>query len=152
MDFLNRALEQAKQLEQIAVEAAQKGIEQAKPLVREGVVKAQELQKTIIEQTPHVTAAAQEQANAALQHAGTFIATGKTFLEAGAAGAQQHLNTFADQAKKAADATITAVQSASAQAQQKADAAAAGAAAPAPPPPAPPPPPTPPTPPGPSQP
>ncbi|GAC1617403.1 MAG: hypothetical protein NVS4B13_10620 [Candidatus Elarobacter sp.] len=110
--FFNRAIEQAKQLQQIAIEAAQKGIEQATPLVQQGVAKAQELQKTIIEQTPHATAAAQEQANAALQHAGTFIATGKTFLEAGAQGAQQHLTTFAEQAKKAADATISAVQSA----------------------------------------
>ncbi|MDB5072114.1 MAG: hypothetical protein JWM87_3225 [Candidatus Eremiobacteraeota bacterium] len=112
MDFFNKAIEQAKQLQQIAFEAAQKGIEQATPLVHEGVAKAQELQKTLIEQTPHVTAAAQEQANAALQHAGTFIATGKTFLEAGTAQAQQHLSIFAEQAKKAADATVTAVQSA----------------------------------------
>lgn len=112
MDFFNKAIEQAKQLQQIALEAAQKGVEQATPLVQQGVARAQELQKTLIEQTPHVTAAAQEQANAALQHAGTFIATGKTFLEAGTAQAQQHLTIFADQAKKAADATITAVQSA----------------------------------------
>jgi hypothetical protein len=112
MDFFNKAIEQAKQLQQIALEAAQKGVEQATPLVQQGVARAQELQKTLIEQTPHVTAAAQEQANAAMQHAGTFIATGKTFLEAGTAQAQQHLSIFADQAKKAADATITAVQSA----------------------------------------
>jgi hypothetical protein len=112
MDFFNKAIEQAKQLQQIALEAAQKGVEQATPLVQQGVARAQELQKTLIEQTPHVTAAAQEQANAALQHAGTFIATGKTFLEAGTAQAQQHLSIFAEQAKKAADATITAVQSA----------------------------------------
>ncbi len=110
MDFFNKAIEQAKQLQQIAYEAAQKGIEQATPLVQQGVAKAQELQKTLIEQTPHVTAAAQEQANAALQHAGTFIATGKSFLEAGTAGAQQHLTTFAEQAKKAADAAISVYQ------------------------------------------
>jgi hypothetical protein len=110
--FFNRAMEQAKQLQQIATEAMQKGYEQATPLVQQGVAKAQELQKTIIEQTPHLTAAAQEQANAAMQHAGAFIATGKTFVEAGAAQAQTHLTIFADQAKKAADATISAVQSA----------------------------------------
>ena len=112
MDFFNKAIEQARQLQQIALEAAQKGVEQATPLVQQGVARAHELQKTLIEQTPNVTAAAQEQANAALQHAGTFIATGKTFLEAGTAQAQQHLSIFAEQAKKAADATITAVQSA----------------------------------------
>ena len=47
-----------------------------------------------------------------MQHAGAFIATGKTVLEAGTQQAQQHLSIFADQAKKAADATVSAVQSA----------------------------------------
>ncbi|HEX3466337.1 MAG TPA: hypothetical protein VHS78_19980 [Candidatus Elarobacter sp.] len=121
--FLSRALEQAKQLQKIAADAAQKGYEQAMPLVQEGVAKAQELQKTIVEQTPNMTAAAQQQANAAMEHAGAFIATGKTVLEAGAAQAQTHLSTFAEQAKKAADATVSAVQSAT----QKGEAAASGA-------------------------
>ncbi|HEX3550920.1 MAG TPA: hypothetical protein VHT53_11115 [Candidatus Elarobacter sp.] len=112
MDFFNKAIEQAKALQQIAVDAAQKSYEQAQPLVREGVAKAQELQKTIVEQTPGLTAAAQQQANAALEHAGAFIATGKTVLEAGATQAQSHLSTLADQAKKAADATVSAVQTA----------------------------------------
>jgi hypothetical protein len=112
MDFFNKAIEQAKQLQQIAVDAAQKGYEQAQPLVRDGVAKAQELQRTLIEQTPNLTAAAQEQANAALAHASAFIETGKTVLGAGAQQAQVHMATFADQAKKAADATISAVQSA----------------------------------------
>jgi hypothetical protein len=123
MDFLNRALEQAKQLQRIAAEAAQKGIEQATPLVQEGVAKAHELQQTIIAQTPAMTAAAQHQANAAMEHAGAFIATGKTVLEAGAAQAQQHLTLFAEQAKKAADATVSAVQSAT----QKSGSAGPGA-------------------------
>ncbi|MBV8644873.1 MAG: hypothetical protein JO225_13290, partial [Candidatus Eremiobacteraeota bacterium] len=75
---------------------------------------AQELQKTIVDQTPHLTAAAQEQANAALQHASAFIATGKTVLEAGSAQAQQHLSIFAEQAQKAADAARSAVHAATA--------------------------------------
>lgn len=112
MDFLNKALDQAKALQQIAAEAMQKSYEQAQPLVAQGVKQAQELQKTLVEQAPHVTAAAQEQYNAALEHAGTFIATGKTVLEAGTSAASQHLATFADQAKKAADATLSAVNSA----------------------------------------
>lgn len=112
MDFLNKALDQAKQLQQIAADATQKGYEQAKPLIEQGVTKAQELQKTIVEQTPLLTAAAQEQANAALQHTGAFIASSKTVLEAGTQQAQQHLAVFADQAKKAADAAVGAVQSA----------------------------------------
>ena len=112
MDFFNKTMEQAKQLQQIAADAMQKTIEQAQPLVKDAVIKAQDLQKTIVEQTPGVTAAAQEHYNTALQHAGTMIATGKTVLEAGTAAAQQHLTTFADQAKRVADATIAAVNAA----------------------------------------
>ena len=114
MDFLNKAIEQAKQLQQMTAEAVQKGYEQATPLVKDAVTKAQELQKTLIDQAPHVAAAAQEQYNAALQHAGAMIATGKTVLEAGAGQAQQHLTILADQAKKAAEATRGAVHSATA--------------------------------------
>ena len=108
MDFFTKAMDQAKQIQQIAGDAMQKTVEQAQPLVKDAVNRAQDLQKTLIEQPPAVTAAAQEQYNAAVQHAGTMIATGKTVLEAGTAAAQQHLATFADQAKKAADATIAA--------------------------------------------
>ncbi len=114
MSFFNKAIEQAKQLQQIAAEAMQKGVEQAQPLVKDAVAKAQDLQKTLVEQAPHVTAAAQEQYNAALQHAGTFIATGKTVLEAGTQQAQQTMSTLADQAAKAADATRAAVHNATA--------------------------------------
>jgi hypothetical protein len=126
MDFFNKALEQAKHMQQLAAEALQKGVEQAQPLVKDAVAKAQDLQKSLIEQAPHVTAAAQEQYNAAMQHAGTFIATGKTVLEAGAAQAQQHLSIFADQAAKAADAARSAVHSATAPKEADAAGAAAG--------------------------
>ena len=114
MDFLNRAMEQAKVLQQMTAEAMQKGVEQATPLVKDAVTKAQELQKTLVDQAPHVAAGAQEQYNAALQHTGAMIATGKTVLDAGAQQAQVHMATFADQAKKAADATRGAVHAATA--------------------------------------
>jgi hypothetical protein len=117
VDFFNRAIEQAKQLQQIALDAAQKGYEQAQPLVQEGVARAQELQKTLVEQTPNLTAAAQEQANAALAHAGAFIATGKTVLEAGTQQAQQHLSIFAEQAKQAADSVMQTATTATKAAQ-----------------------------------
>ena len=111
MDYWNRAIDQAKQLQQLAAEAMQKSAEQAQPLVADAVQRAQDLHKTLVEQAPHVQAAAQEQYNAALEHAGTFIATGKTVLEAGTNAAQAHMATFADQAKKAADAAFNAVSS-----------------------------------------
>jgi hypothetical protein len=126
MDFFNKAIEQAKHLQQLAADALQKGVEQAQPLVKDAVAKAQDLQKTLLEQAPQVSAAAQEQYNAALQHAGTFIATGKTVLEAGASQAQQSLTLFADQAAKAADAARSAVHAATA---PKADAGAADTSA-----------------------
>jgi hypothetical protein len=128
MDFFNKAIEQAKHMQQLAADALQKGVEQAQPLVKDAITKAQDLQKTLIEQAPTVTAAAQEQYNAALQHAGTFIATGKTFVEAGAAQAQQHLNIFADQAAKAADAARSAVHAATAPKDNVPDDKAAGSA------------------------
>ena len=114
MDFLNRAMEQAKALQQMTAEAMQKGVEQATPMVKEAVTKAQELQKTLIDQAPNVAAAAQEQYNAALKHTGAMIETGKTVLEAGAAQAQVHMATLAEQAQKAAEATRSAVHSATA--------------------------------------
>ncbi len=118
MDFLNRAIEQAKQLQQIAADALAKGQEQAKPLIAEAVTKAHDLQQTIVEQAPHATAAAQEGLNAAMTQAGEFIAAGKTVLEQSAAQAQPHLQNLADQAKKAADSAVTAVQNAAAKSPQ----------------------------------
>jgi hypothetical protein len=112
MDFFNKAMEQAKQLQQLATDAMQKSVEQAQPLVKDAVTKAQELQRTLVDQTPQVTAAAQKHYNAALDHAGAMIATGKTVLEASTAQAQQHMQTLADQAAKAADATRAAVHEA----------------------------------------
>ena len=111
--YFNQAIEHAKALQKLALDAAQKGLEQSKPLVQESVARATALQKTLLEQTPQLSGAAQEQANAALQHASAFIATGKTVLEATSAQAQQHLAVFTEQAKKAADATVSAMQSAS---------------------------------------
>ena len=142
MDFFNKAIEQAKHMQQLAADAMQKGYEQAQPLVKDAVAKAQDLQKTLIEQAPNVTAAAQEQYNAAMHHAGTFIATGKTVLEAGASQAQQSLSLFAEQAAKAADAARSAVHSATAPKQSDVPdnaASAPSAATPTPPPPSPPP-------------
>jgi len=112
MDFFNKAMEQAKQLQQLATDALQKSVEQAQPLVKDAVAKAQELQRTLVDQTPQVTAAAQKHYNAALDHAGAMIATGKTVLEASTAQAHQHMQTLADQAAKAADATRAAVHEA----------------------------------------
>jgi hypothetical protein len=129
MDFFNKALEQAKQLQQLAADALQKGVEHAQPLVKDAVAKAQDLQKSLVEQAPNVTAAAQEQYNAAMHHAGTFIATGKTVLEAGASTAQQGLTVFAEQAAKAADAARSAVHSATAPKTPDASGAASSGAA-----------------------
>jgi ABC-type transporter Mla subunit MlaD len=112
MDFLNKAIEQAKQLQQIAADALQQGQEQAKPLIADAVAKAHDLQKTIAEQAPQAGASVQQQLNSAMSHAGDFIATGKTVLEKSAEQAQPHLQNLAEQAKKAADSVVEAVSSA----------------------------------------
>ncbi|HTJ26284.1 MAG TPA: hypothetical protein VMA36_08965 [Candidatus Limnocylindria bacterium] len=112
MDFLSKAIDQAKQLQQIAADALAKGQEQAKPLIADAVAKAHDLQKTLAEQAPEAGAAVQQQLNTAMSHAGDFIATGKTVLEQGVAQAQPHLQNLADTAKKAADSVVEAVSSA----------------------------------------
>jgi ABC-type transporter Mla subunit MlaD len=112
MDLLNKAIDQAKQLQQIAADALAKGQEQAKPLLADAVAKAHDLQKTIAEHGPEAGAAVQQQLNAAMSHAGEFIATGKSVLEEGAAQAQPHLQNLAETAKKAADSVVEAVSSA----------------------------------------
>ena len=111
MDFFNRAMEQAKQLQQITADATKKSNEQATPLIQQGV-KGARAAKTIIEQAPNLTAAAQEQANAALQHTSTFIAIEQDRARGRDEAAQQHLNIFADQAQKGRRRDVSAVQSA----------------------------------------
>ena len=110
MDFWNKAIDQAKQLQTLAAEALQKTSDQAQPLVADAVQHAQDLHKSLLEQAPHVQAAAQEHYQSAVDHAGTFIETGKTVLAQGAQAARPHLEAFADQAKRVADAAVTAVK------------------------------------------
>jgi len=118
MDFLNKALEQAKQLQQITADAMKKSYDQAQPLIEQGVKQAQDLQRSMVEQAPNVSAAAKDQYDAALKHTDTFIATGKTVLGAGTSAAQQHLNLLGEQASKMADATRNAVHQATAPKEQ----------------------------------
>ena len=67
-DFVNRALENAKLLQQTVADAVAKGSEQAKPLVADAVARAQDLQKTLIEQAPQYGEAAQAQLRTAQEH------------------------------------------------------------------------------------
>ncbi len=87
MDFLNKTLEQAKALQQNAADAAHKGYEQAQPLVREGIARARPLVREGIERA-------------------------QPLVREGVARAQEQLSIVADQAKKAADATVSAARSA----------------------------------------
>lgn len=123
-DFLNKALESAKALQQTVADAAAKGAEQAKPLVADAITKAQELQKTLVEQAPSYGEAAQTHLSNARGHLGTFISTAQDVLAKGAAGAQTTLGPLADNARQAVHHAAKAVTEAT---------------APKPPPPAPPP-------------
>ena len=100
-DFVNRALESAKALQQTVAEAISKGTEQAKPLVADAVNRAQDLQKTLVDQAPQVADAAQAQLNLAQGHLATFITTGKDVLGKGVEGAQAGLAPIAENARQA---------------------------------------------------
>ena len=113
-DFVNKALESAKALQQTVSEAIAKGTDGAKPLVADAVTRAQDLQKTIVDQAPHVAEAAQTQLTAAQGHLSTFIATGKDVLGKGVEGAQAGLATSAENARQAIYQAARAVTEATA--------------------------------------
>jgi hypothetical protein len=113
-DFVNKALESAKSLQQSVTDAVSKGAEQAKPLVADAVAKAQDLQKQIVEQAPHVSEAAQTQLTNAQGHLTTFISTGKDVLAKSVEGAQAGLAPLADNARAVVHAAAKAVTEATA--------------------------------------
>jgi hypothetical protein len=113
-DFVNRALESARSLQQSVAEAATKGAEQAKPLVADAVAKAQELQKTLLEQAPQYGEAAQGHLQNAKGHLTTFISTAQDVLLKGAAGAQSTLTPLAESARQAVHLAAKAVTEATA--------------------------------------
>lgn len=114
LDFVNRALESAKVLQQTVADAVAKGSEQAKPLIADAVSKAQDLQKTIVEQAPGLGEAAQTQLTAAQGHLTTFISTGKDVLGKGVEGAQASLTPLAESARQAIHQAASAVSDATA--------------------------------------
>ncbi len=113
-DFVNKALESAKALQQTVAEAIAKGTEGAKPLVADAVNRAQDLQKSLIEQAPQVAGAAQEQLTAAQGHLTNFISTGKDVLGKGVEGAQAGLAPIADNARQAIHQAARAITEATA--------------------------------------
>src|SRR5271165_1106972 len=100
-DFVNKALESAKAMQQTVAEAVAKGTENAKPLIADAVNRAQDLQKTLVDQAPQVSAAAQAQLQVAQGHLNTFINTGNDVLSKGAEGAQTILTPLAENARQA---------------------------------------------------
>ena len=113
-DFVNQALENARLLQQSVADAVAKSTEQAKPLVADAVARAQVLQKTILEQAPGYTEAAQAQFAAAQGHLTTFITTGMDVLAKGAQDAQASLTPLAENARQAVHLAAKAVTEATA--------------------------------------
>ncbi len=113
-DFVNKALESAKALQQTVTEAIAKGTDQAKPLVADAVSRAQDLQKTLLEQAPQVAEAAQAQLTIAQGHLTTFISTGKDVLGKSVEGAQAGLAPIAENARQAIHQAARAVTEATA--------------------------------------
>ncbi len=113
-DLVNKALESAKVLQQTVAEAITKGTEGAKPLVADAVIRAQELQKTLLEQAPQVAETAQAQLTVAQGYLTTFIATGKDVLGKSVEGAQAGLAPIAENARQAIHQAARAVTEATA--------------------------------------
>lgn len=113
-DFVNKALESAKALQQTVADAVSKGAEQAKPLVADAVTKAQDLQRSIRENAPQYGDAAQAQFQVAQGHLSTFIAGGKDVLSKGVGSAQAGLAPLAESARQAVHQAAKAVSEATA--------------------------------------
>ena len=113
-DFVNKALDSAKSLQQSVADAVTKKAEQAKPIVADALSKAQELQKQIVEQAPHVGAAAQDHLQTAQGHLSTFISTAQDVLSKGVEGAQAGLTPLAENARQAVHHAAKAVTEATA--------------------------------------
>jgi hypothetical protein len=113
-DFLNKALENARAMQQTVADAVTKGAEQAKPMVADAVARAQDLQKTLIEQAPQYGEAAQVHLQTAQGHLNTFITTAQDVLVKGAAGAQASLTPLAENARQAVHLAAKAVTEATA--------------------------------------
>jgi hypothetical protein len=113
-DFVNKALDSARALQQTVAEAAAKGTEQAKPLVADALSRAQQLQKTLVEQAPGYGEAAQTHLQTARGHLGTFITAAQDVLSKSAAGAQAGLAPLAENARQAVHQAAKAVTEATA--------------------------------------
>ena len=113
-DFVNKALENARLMQQTVADAVTKGAEQAKPLVADAVARAQDLQKTIVEQAPQYSEAAQAHFQTAQGHLTTFISTAQDVLAKSAAGAQATLTPLAENARQAVHLAAKAVTEATA--------------------------------------
>lgn len=110
MDFLNRVLDQTKQIQAKVGEAMAQGTEAAKPLIADAVAKAQDVQRAIAEQAPHVGGAARAQLDAAMKHASNVVETGKAVLDAGVTAGKAKLTEMQQQADDAHDATASAAR------------------------------------------
>jgi len=113
-DFVNKALENARLLQQTVADAATKGAEQAKPIIDDAVAKAQDLHKSLIEQAPQYGEAAQAHLQNAKGYLSTFIGTAQDVITKGAAGAQASLTPLAENARQAVHQAAKAVTEATA--------------------------------------
>lgn len=107
-DIAERALAQARELQNTVSKAVNQSAEQMKPLIQESLNNAQALQKTLSEHAAVASAQAQEQTNKALGHLSEFLKIGSDALKASAEQTRQMAQTMMDQSKKTMESTAAA--------------------------------------------
>lgn len=107
-DIAERALAQARELQNTVSKAVNQSAEQMKPLIKQSLDNAQALQKTLSEHATVASAQAQEQTKNALGHLSEFMKIGSDALKASAEQTRQMAQTMMDQSKKTMESTTAA--------------------------------------------
>jgi polyhydroxyalkanoate synthesis regulator protein len=109
-DLSERIMEQARELQAKAVQAAAQSAEQMKPYIEQSMKTAGELQKTLAEHAAKTASLNQEYANKALGHLSELLKIGSEALRANADQARTMAQTMVDQARKAYETTSSAAR------------------------------------------
>ena len=108
-DAMTRALAQARELQNQAIEAANKAAEQMKPHIQKSLENAKELQATLNEHAAESGEAASKHAQVALGHLNDYIRLGSAAMRESAEATRATALKMAEQSKKIVDAASEAM-------------------------------------------